>query len=96
MAFNINCNAEDYEKNITYFLYIENDAKIGYNKVEQVCQIDSIIFYRNIIIKYSYYDFFIIFNDESSYLECDPRDFNYSGIATRSIPYYVVLAEEDV
>ena len=85
LTFNINCNAENYEKNITYFLYFERNVKIGYNKAEQVCEIDSTKFYRNIIIKYSYYDFLITFNDEFSYLDCDPRDYNFSGSVTKSI-----------
>ena len=85
LTFNMNCNAENYEKNVTYFLYFQKNVKIGYNKAEQVCEINSTKFYRNIIIKHSYYDFLITFNDEFSYLDCDPRNYNFSGSATKSI-----------
>ena len=85
LTFNMNCNAENYEKKVTYFLYFQKNVKIGYNKAEQVCEINSTKFYRNIIIKHSYYDFLITFNDEFSYLDCDPRNYNFSGSNTKSI-----------
>ena len=79
-TFNINCNAPNYQKDTSYSLFISDNIKIGYNQAYQICQIDSTIYYRNLVIRPSEFDFFLIFNDENSYFDCNPKNYYLQNI----------------
>lgn len=75
------CKPEIYEKDIQYSLLIENEIKIGHDKSQIVCTYESQEVYSKISILPNEFDFFIIYNETSSYLDCNQNlGFYYPGI----------------
>ena len=78
------CKPELYEKDIRYSLLIENEILIGNDKGQIVCKYESQELYRKIIIHPNEFDFFIIYNETSSYLDCIQNPWSYNPGITQT------------
>ena len=71
--FYLICRAINYKDNVRYSLLIMNDIKIGIDQNEIICSVDKNTVYPKIKIRNNEYDFLIIFEGASSYLDCHQR-----------------------
>ena len=71
--FYLICKAINYKDNVRYSLLIMNDIKIGIDQNEIICSVDKNTVYPKIKIRNNEYDFLIIFESVSSYLDCHQR-----------------------
>ena len=72
--FYLICNAIDYKNDVRYSLFIREDFEIGTDQSETVCSVDDYTVYSKIKISSNEYDFLIIFENESTNLDCHQRN----------------------
>ena len=69
--FYLICKVENYQNNEQYSVFISNEILIGYDQNQIICSYEKNTIYQKIIIPITEYDFFIVYNDDSPYLECN-------------------------
>ena len=83
--FYLICQAINYKENVGYSLLIMNDIKIGIDQNEIICSVDKNTVYPKIKIRNNEYDFLIIFESVSSYLDCHQRTEGFYNYVIKKI-----------
>lgn len=86
-TFNISCMPDYYNNDIQYSLLIEDEIFIGHDQSYIICTYESTNVYKKITIPPAEFDFFIIYGENATHLDCHQNQKGFSGRILKSANY---------